>query len=161
MKNRIDCLSSTLSNYAFNLNILETLFQKKQAPHVHAHHPWHTYAHFAHHDHTHSHMHVRVYKCTHCGRKCHLAKFYFVKINHINFANKNVWAPYDANLCGPKRKWVPKSPLLVFDVGAGTHMTWEVWCLDGGCVSSSKIIIMNASPWRKFSGRTTMVWRLR
>ena len=33
---------------------------------------------------THSHVHTRVYKCTHCGRKGHLAKFYFDKINHIN-----------------------------------------------------------------------------
>ena len=32
LKNRIDCLSSTLSNCAFNHKRLETLFQKKQAP---------------------------------------------------------------------------------------------------------------------------------
>ena len=61
LKNRINCLSSTLSNYAFNHSKLETLFQKKQALHVHAHNPRHTYAHFAHHDHTHSHMYV---ECT-------------------------------------------------------------------------------------------------
>ena len=83
LKNRIDCLSSTLRNCAFNHFRLKTLFQKKQAPHVHAHHPRHTYAHFAHHDHTHSHMHTRVYKCTHYDRKGHLAKFCFDKINHI------------------------------------------------------------------------------
>ena len=80
-------------------------FQKKQGPHVHAHHPRHTYAHFAHHDHTHSHVHPRVYKCTHCGRKGHLAKFCFDKLHHINFVNKkNVWVPIDANPRGPKRK---------------------------------------------------------
>jgi len=45
LKNRIDCLSSTLSNCASNHSKLETLFQKKQAPHVHAHNPWHTYTH--------------------------------------------------------------------------------------------------------------------
>ena len=43
LKNRIDCLSSTLSNCAFNHKKLESLFQKKQAPHVHAHHPQHVW----------------------------------------------------------------------------------------------------------------------
>ena len=28
---------------------------------------------------------------------------------------------------------VPKSPPFVFDVGAGSHKTWESWCLGGGC----------------------------
>ena len=60
---------------------------------MHAHNPWHTHAQ---HDHTHSHMYARVYKCTHCGHKDHLAKFCFDRINHINFANKNIWVPYDA-----------------------------------------------------------------
>ena len=127
LKNKIDCLSSTLSKCAFNHSKLESLFQKKQVPHVHAHHPQHAYAHFARHDHTHSHVHSRVYKCTHCGRKGHLAKFCYDKINTLNFANKkNVWVPLDANPRGPKRKWVPKSPPFVFDVGAGSHKTGEV-----------------------------------
>ena len=93
-----------MNNCAFNHNRLETLFQKKQAPHVHAHHPRHTYAHFAHHDHTHSHVHRRVYKCTHCSRKGHLARFCFDRLNHTNFANKDVWVPYNANPHGPKKK---------------------------------------------------------
>ena len=75
LKNRRNYLRSTLSYCIFNHSKLETLFQKKQAPHVHAHNPRYTYAHFAHHDHTHSHMYARVYKCTHCGRKGHLASF--------------------------------------------------------------------------------------
>ena len=75
LKNKINCLSSTLSKCAFNHKKLETLFSRKQVPHVHAHHPHHAYAHLARHDHTHTHMHPKVYKCTHCGRKCHLAKF--------------------------------------------------------------------------------------
>ena len=82
-----------------------------------------TYAHFAHHDHTHSHMHARVYKCTHCGHKSHLARFFFDRLNHVNFVNNNVWLPYDANPRGPERKWVPKFLPLVFDVGVGSHMT--------------------------------------
>ena len=69
-------------------------------------------------------MHTRVYKCTHCCRKGHLAKFCYDKINAINFVNnKNVWVPYKANPQGHKRKLVPKSPPYVFDVGAGSHMT--------------------------------------
>ena len=84
LKNKINCLSSTLSNCAFNHKRLKSLFQKKQVLHVHAQHPQHAYAHFAHCDHTHTHMHPRVYKCTHCGRKGHLAKFlYDLSLIHI------------------------------------------------------------------------------
>ena len=117
----------------FNHSRLESLFSKKQTSHIYAQHPHHAYAHFARHDHTHTHMHPRLYKCTHCGRKGHLAKFCFDKIHHINFANKNIWVPYKTNPHGPKRKWVTKSPPFVFDVGAGSHKTWESWCLGGGC----------------------------
>ena len=81
------------------------------------------HAHFARHDHTHTHMHFRVYKCTHCDRKGHLVKFCYDKINALNFANKHDWVPYNANPQGLKRKWVPKSLPLVFDVGVGSHMT--------------------------------------
>ena len=94
-----------------------------------------SWSHFAHHDHTHSHVHVRVYKYTHCGSKGHLAKFCYDKVNSINFANKNVWVPYNTNPRGPKRKWVPKSPPFVFNVGVSSHMTWEDWCLGSGCMS--------------------------
>ena len=96
------------------------MFQKKQAPHVHAHKPRHIYAPHAH-IHT-THMHARVYKYTHCGRKGHLAKFCFDKTNHVNFANNNVWAPFVSNPHGPKKKWVPKFSPFVFDVGVGSHM---------------------------------------
>ena len=94
------------------------MFSKKQTPHIHAHHH-HAYAYVARHDHTHTHKHPKVYKCTHCGRKGHLAKFCYDKINHLNFANKIVWVPYKANPQGPKKKWVPKPPPCVFDVGEG------------------------------------------
>ena len=123
LKNKIDCLSSTLSKCAFNHSRLETLFSKKQTPYIHAHHHPHAYAHFARHDHTHTHMHSRVHKCTHYGRKGHLVKCCFDKIHHINFAKKNVWVPYNANPQGPKRKWVPKFLPFIFDVGAGSHKT--------------------------------------
>ena len=123
LKNRINCLSSTLSSCAFNHKRLESLFSKKQTPHVHAHHH-HAYAYVARHDHTHTHKHPKVYKCTHCGRKVHLAKFCFDKLHVLNVAkNKSVWVPLNANPRGPKRKWVPKSPPFIFDVGAGSHKT--------------------------------------
>ena len=78
------------------------MFRKKQISHIHAQTPRHTYAHHAY---THTiHVHARVYKCTHCGYKGHLVKFYFDKINHINFTNKNVLVPYDANPREPKKK---------------------------------------------------------
>ena len=66
------------------------------------------------------HLYSRVYRCTHCGRKGHLAKFYFDRINLLNFANKNVWVPIASNPRGPKTIWVPKSPTLIFDVGVGS-----------------------------------------
>ena len=63
-------------------------FKKKQVPHTHVH-THHAHAYVAQHDHTPTHKHhIKVYVCTHCGRKGHLAKFYFDRINHINFANK-------------------------------------------------------------------------
>ena len=93
------------------------MFRKKQISHAHAHTSWHTHAHHAHP----THMYARVYKYIHCGRKGHLAKFYFDRINHLNFANKNVWVSIISNHNGPKKIWVPKSQLLVFDVGVGSH----------------------------------------
>ena len=122
LKNRISCLSSTLSSCAFNHKKLESLFSKKQTPHIHAHHH-HAYAHFARHDHPHTHVHSRVYTCTHCDRKGHLAKFCYDKLHHFNFANKNCWVPYKANPKGPKKIWVPKPPPHVFDVGEGSLKT--------------------------------------
>ena len=110
-----------MSSCAFNHSRLESLFQKKQVPHIHAHHSHHAYV--TRHAHTQTHMHTKVYKCTHCGRKVHLVKFCYDKINALNFANKNVWIPYKTNPQGSKRKWVPKSPPFVFDVGEGSHTT--------------------------------------
>ena len=87
---------------------LEAMFSKKHTPkkHVHtthAHHTTHTHAPKSQHVHTqhhvrqpthtkhartpHSHhtfIYGRVYSCTYCGRKDHLAKFCFDKINASN-----------------------------------------------------------------------------
>ena len=48
-------------------------------------------------------------------------KICFDKISTLKFANKNVWVPYDAKPRGSKKKWVPKSLPLVFDVGVGSQ----------------------------------------
>ena len=94
-KNRIDCLISNLSDYAFDHNRLESMFRKKHIPHVHAHHSWYTYARHAH-THT-THMHARMCTCIHCSRKRHLANFYFDRLYSSNFVNKKVWVPIATN----------------------------------------------------------------
>ena len=152
LKNKINCLSSTLSTCAFNHSRLESLFSKKQASHVHALYPHHAYVC---HNHTHTHIHPKVYKCTHCGRKGYLAKFCYDKMHHINFANKYVWVPYKTNPQGPKKKWVPKSPPFVFDVGEGFHKTWEIWYLSGGCIWTRRTYIW-CTAIKEFGGTTTM-----
>ena len=70
--------------------------------------------------------HISILRCISehiVTAKGHLAKFCFDKLHHVNFANKNFWVPYKTNPQGPKRKWVPKSPPFVFDVGEGSHKT--------------------------------------
>ena len=121
MKKNIDCLGSTLNQCAMDHKKLEFLFCKKQISHMHAPSTRHTP--HLHHDHTHSHMYARVYTCTHCGCKCHLAKFYFDRLNSLNFANNNVWILNISNPHGSKKIWVPKVSPFVFDVGVGSHKT--------------------------------------
>ena len=71
LKDKINDLSSTLNSCAFNHTRLESMFSKKQTPSIHAHH----HAYVAQHDHTSTYKHTKVYVCTHCGRKGHLAKY--------------------------------------------------------------------------------------
>ena len=68
MKKNIDFLGSNLSQCTFKHNKLESMFRKKQVPHIHAHIPPHTsHAHYAY---THyEYMYARVYTCTYRGRK--------------------------------------------------------------------------------------------
>jgi len=117
---------------------LESIFCKKHAPHMHAHKSRHTHAS---HVHTHDTMYASVYTCTHCGHKGHLAKFCYDRLNISNFASKYIWVRKGANPHGLKKVWVPKYTPIVFDVGVDSHLTWEYWCLDGGCVSSSNVHI--------------------
>ena len=114
-------MSNILKKYENDRAKLESMFLKKQTPKKHASH---SHVHKAHNT-QHAFMYTKVYTCTHCGRKGHLAKFCFDKLHVLNFANniKNVWVPYKTNPQGPKRKWVPKLPPCVFDVGEGSHMT--------------------------------------
>ena len=65
------------ANVPRNHTRLESMFRKKHAPHMHAHKPGHTHAHHAH---THDYMYANVYTCIHCGRKGHLAKFCYDRI---------------------------------------------------------------------------------
>ena len=99
---------------------LESMFRKKQVPPMHAHHTRHTHAS---HVHTHNTMYAHVYTCTHCGRKGHLAKFYYDRVHDENLANKFVWVRKGANPHGPKRAWVPKITPILFDVGVSSHLT--------------------------------------
>jgi len=77
-----------------------------------------------------------VYTCTHCDRKGYLTKFYFNKVNFINFANKNVWVHKSTNPQGHKKVWVLKGSPVLFDVGVSSQKTWESWCLNGRCAWS-------------------------
>ena len=122
----------------FDKTRLEAMFPEKLTPkkHVHtthAHHTTHTHTPRSQPLHTHharlsthtKHVHTphthhtfiygRIYSCTYCGRKGHLAKFYFDK---INASNDQIWVR-KSNIIGPKKIWVPKSTTLSFDIG--TH----------------------------------------
>ena len=108
------CMYSCLTDlHIWDLLGFSQIFQKKHAPHLHAHPPRHTHAHHAH---THDFMYAGVYTCTHCDRMSHLAKFCFDRLNALNFASKNVWVRKGANPHGPKKVWVPKSIPISFDV---------------------------------------------
>ena len=131
LKKSVDCLGSTLSQCALDHQKLESMFWKKQVSHIHAHQSRHTHASQVH---THDTLYVSVYTYTHCGRTGHLARFCYDRINISKFANKFIWVRKGANPHGPKRIWVPKDTPIVFDVGVGSLLTWEFWCLDDGCV---------------------------
>ena len=66
---------------------------------MHAHKSRHIHASHAH---THDTMYAPVYICAHCGRKGHLAKFCYDKLNDSNFANRYVWVRKGVNPHGPK-----------------------------------------------------------
>ena len=91
IQKRIDVLDTTLKNCAFDMNKFSSIFpkektQRKHIPHSsHSHHEKHAHTH----QHKHAFMYDKVYTCAHCGRKSHLAKFCYAKLNMLN---KNIWA---------------------------------------------------------------------
>jgi len=102
------------------------MFSKKHTSHAkipHAHttpNTSHVHAHNAHAHKSHTHYafkYGRVYRCTYCGKNGHLAKFCY---DQLNRTNNLVWV-HDTNPRGPKKMWVPKSSLKLFDVG--THQS--------------------------------------
>jgi len=59
-----------------------------------------------------------------------LLDFCYDRIHDENLANNFVWVKKGTNPYGPKRVWVPKTTPIVFDVGVGSRITWERWCLE-------------------------------
>jgi len=112
---------------------------------------------------THDSMYARVYTCTHCGCKGHLAKFYYDKLNAFNFTSQNVWIRRGTNPYGSKKVWVSKFIPISFDVGVVSHKTWEIWCLGGECVWLKWIQHWMHRYPKSFGGRSTKflkIWRL-
>ena len=95
------------------------MFRKKQVHLMHAHKPRHTHAPHAHTHHT---LYAHVYTCKHCGRKGHLTKFCYDRVQDVNLANKFIWVRKGASPYGPNRVWVPKTTPIVFDVGGGLSL---------------------------------------
>ena len=113
LKTKINNLRNVLKKCEFNKAKLEDMFSKKNASKSHIHtthahisksHTKHAHAPHAHHAH-HAFMNGRIYTCTYCGQKDHLAKFYF---DRINASNNHFWVR-STNVIGPKKIWVPKS----------------------------------------------------
>ena len=105
---------------------------KENTPYIYAHPSQHTHAHHAH-DYTYPH----VYTCTHCRHTEHLTKFYYDRIHNSNSANKCAWVRKYVNPHRPKKVWVPKFTLIVFDVGVDSHKMCEYRYLDGVCVRAT------------------------
>ena len=123
LKTKINTLGNVLKKCKFDKTKLKAMFSKKKSSKKHIHTTYaptsksHTkHAHILHAYHTH-HAFVcgRVYSCTYCGQKGHLAKFCF---DRINASNNYVWVR-STNVTGPKKIWVLKSTTQLFDIS--TH----------------------------------------
>jgi len=100
----------------------------------HTHHHAHTQAQHANHaNHSHNTHHAfmfdNVYSCTNCGRKGHLAKFCY---DRLNVSNNHVWVR-NTNILGPKKIWVAKSITTLNDIGTHQEPRRERWYHDSGC----------------------------
>ena len=92
-----------------------SMFPKEKTQRKYTPHASHTHAHS--HQHKHAFMYEKIYTCTHCDRKDHLAKFCYAK---LNMTNKNVWVRENTNPIGPKKIWVPKDTPNLIDTGASS-----------------------------------------
>jgi len=86
IQKRIDVLDSTLKKCAFDMSKISSIFSKKKTQRKH------TSSHTQHASHAQQHnlayIYDKVYICTHCGRKGHLSRFCYAKLNMMN---KNIW----------------------------------------------------------------------
>ena len=96
LKEKIDSLGVVLKKCEFDKTRLEAMFSKKHVPknhsnaiHTHAHksqplhhakHPKHPHTQHTPHTH-HAFMYGKVFSCTYCGRKGHLVKFCYDRLN--------------------------------------------------------------------------------
>jgi len=127
---KISTLSNILKKCEFDKPRLAAMFSKRQTqrkPHVshasHAHtqsnshyatHTIHAHVSHAYHAHTHhAFLYGKVYTCTYCGRKGHLAKFCYDRINTLN---DHIWVR-KTNILGPKKVWVPELKNLFLTIG--------------------------------------------
>ena len=96
------------------MNNFASMFSKRKTQRKHTSHTSNT-----HHTHQHKHtfMYGKVYTCPHCGRKGHLAKFCYAK---LNMQNKNTWVQESTNPIGPKKIWVPKNTTNLFDTSVSS-----------------------------------------
>ena len=126
LKKKIDSLGEVLKKCEFYKSRLEAIFPKKHIPkkqshitHTHVHksqtshshhtkHPKHVHTSHTHH----AFIYGKVYACTYYGRKGHLVKFCY---DRLNASHHNVWVR-NTNFQGPKKIWVPKSMNLLNDV---------------------------------------------
>ena len=138
-KTKINNLGNVLKKCVFNKAKLEDILFKKnsskrQVHTTHAHtsksHTKHTHVPHAHHAY-HAFMYGKIYTCAYCGRKGHLAKFYF---DPINASDNHISVRKGSNPHGPNKIWVPKLTPILFDVGVALTRRERYWCLDGGCV---------------------------
>ena len=93
---------------------------------------FHTFMYIPHEIHIHILRTMTIYmlECTftHCYHKGYLTKFCY---DRLNILNVNVWLCSNTKPQGPKKVWVPKGTLTLFDAGVFFIKTWDSWRLDG------------------------------
>ena len=75
-------MDTTLKKCAFGMNKFVSMFPKGKTQRKHTPHA--SNAHHEKHAHSHQHKHAFMYTSAHCGRKDHLAKFCYAKLNMTN-----------------------------------------------------------------------------